>query len=510
METLTEILAGLQAAVSPVNILYCFVGVTLGTIIGMLPGLGSATGVALLLPLTLTLDPLSALIMLAGIYYGSQYGATISTVLVATPGDSSSAVVLFDGYPMAQQGRAGGALASAAIASFVGGTTSLIVLMAALPMLSAVALQFGPPETVALAVLGLLSIAGFTGGGSLVKGIAAAAFGVLIATIGLDAQSGQARYTFGRVELFGGLGYIEVIIGIIAVAEVFRQMGRGAENPMTTGWRDMMITRDELRRTWRPAFRGSAIGFVLGILPGVGATLASFFSYDVEKRLAGPRRHLFGTGMVEGVAGPESANNAATNGSFAPTLTLGIPGSGTTAVLLGAFLVFGLQPGPLLLEQQPTIVWGLIISFWIGNLILLVLNLPLAPAFAYVLRVPYGLMYPFILFLCLAGAYSLTNRMWSVWVTLIFGVIGFLMQRYGYPVIPVILGLILGPIMETGLARSLSISHGDPTIFLTRPGSLALLLLAAALVMAPPLIRRIYPTAKSQPAPQKEARVDSK
>lgn len=490
MDAWNAILAGAEAAATPANIFYCLVGVTLGTIIGMLPGLGSATGVALLLPLTLTLDPLSALIMLAGIYYGSQYGATISTVLLATPGDSSSAVVLYDGYPMAQQGRAGAALASAAIASFIGGTISLVILMATLPMLSAVAIQFGPPETVALAVLGLLTIAGFTGGASLAKGIASAGFGVLIATIGLDAQSGVARYTFGRVEIFGGLGYIEVIIGIIAVAEVFRQIGRAESKPLTTSWRDMRIRPDELRRTWAPSVRGAFIGFVLGILPGVGATIASFFSYDVERRIAGGKRSRFGQGMIEGVAGPESTNNAAANGSFAPTLTLGIPGSGTTAVLLGAFLVFGLQPGPLLLQEQPTIVWGLLISFWIGNLLLLVLNLPLAPAFAYVLRIPYAVMYPFILFLCFAGAFSITNRMWSVWVTLAFGVIGYLMQRFGYPVIPVVLGLILGPIIETSLARSLSISHGDPMIFLTRPGSLTLLLLTLALVAAPPLVTR--------------------
>lgn len=494
-----EILDGAAAAATPINILYCFVGVTVGTVIGMLPGLGSATGVALLLPLTLTLDPLSALIMLAGIYYGSQYGATISTVLLATPGDSSSAVVLFDGYPMAQKGRAGAALASAAIASFVGGTLSLVVLMVSLPVISNVALRFGPPETVALAILGLLSIAGFTGGGSLVKGIAAAGFGVLIATIGLDAQSGEARFTAGRIELFGGLGYIEVIIGIIAVAEVFRQMGRTSTAPMKAGWRDMVISRDELRRTWAPSIRGGVIGFLLGVLPGVGATLASFFSYDVEKRIARDRKKLFGTGMVEGVAGPESANNAAANGSFAPTLTLGIPGSGTTAVLLGAFLVFGLQPGPLMLEEQPIIVWGLLVSFWIGNLLLLILNLPLAPAFAYVLRIPYGIMYPFILFLCLVGSYAITNRMWSVWVTLVFGVVGYVMQKYGYPVVPVILGLILGPILEANLARSLSISHGDPTIFLTRPGSLALLVFSLLLVAAPPVVGRLYRAWRGDP-----------
>lgn len=491
---LNDMLQGAAASVTPENILYCFLGVTIGTVIGMLPGLGSATGVALLLPLTLTLDPLSALIMLAGIYYGSQYGGTISTVLLATPGDSSSAVVLFDGYPMAKKGRAGGALASAAIASFVGGTLSLVALMATLPVLSSVALEFGPPETVALVILGLLSIAGFTGGASLLKGIAAAAFGILIATIGLDAQSGEARMTFGRVELFGGLGYIEVIIGIIAVAEVLRQMGRTAGTPMTAGWRDMIITREELRRTWAPSVRGGVLGFLLGLIPGIGATLASFFSYDVEKRIAGDKRDLFGTGMVEGVAGPESANNAAANASFAPTLTLGIPGSGTTAVLLGAFLVFGLQPGPLMLEQQPTIVWGLLFSFWVGNVLLLVLNLPLAPAFAYVLRVPYSILYPFILFLCLVGSYAVTNRMWSVWVTLVFGVIGFGMEKYGYPVIPVILGLILGPILEVNLSRSLSISHGDPTIFFTRPWSLGVIIFAALTVVVPLALRRLRKT----------------
>ena len=489
---LTEILNGAAAAVTPTNIVYCFIGVALGTFVGMLPGLGSATGIALLLPLTLGLDPLSALIMLAGVYYGSQYGATISTVLLATPGDSSSTVVLFDGYPMARQGRAGGALASAAIASFVGGTLSLIALMATLPIIATVALKFGPPETVALAVLGLLSIAGFTGGNSIFKGIAGAALGVAIATVGLDAQSGVARFTGGQVELFGGLGYMEVILGLIAVAEVFRQLGRVDTEPIKAGWRDMTITREELRRTWAPAIRGAILGFVLGVLPGVGATLASFFSYDVEKRLAGDRKKLFGTGMIEGIAGPESANNAAAQGSFAPTLTLGIPGSGTTAVLLGAFLIFGLQPGPLLLEQQPTLVWGLLISFWVGNLLLLLLNLPLAPAFAYALRIPHALMYPIILFLCLISAYAITNRMWSVWLCLIFGAVGYVMDKYNFPTVPVILGLILGPILEVNLSRSLSISHGSPMIFLTSPGSLALLTLALALVVSPKIVGKLY------------------
>lgn len=496
MDTWSLILDGWNTAITPSNLLFCLIGVVVGTVIGLLPGLGSATGVALLLPLTLAMEPVTALIMLAGIYYGSQYGATISAVLIGTPGDSSSLVTMFDGYPMAQKGRAGAALSSAAIASFIGGTVSLVLLMVAMPILSSFALKFGPPETVALAILAMLSVAGFAGS-SLAKAIAMGLLGVIIATIGIDGQSAVARYTFGQVELFGGLGLIPVLIGLVALAEVLRQLNQGEKKPLRAGWRDMMINKDELRRTWKPAGRGSLIGFFIGILPGAGATLASFISYEAERRSMKNGKTLLGTGMIEGVAGPESANNAAANGAFVPMLTLGVPGSATTAILLGAFMVFGVQPGPLLLTQEPTLVWGLILSFWIGNVILLVLNLPLAPLFAAILRFRYIFIYPAILLLCLAGAFSIQNRMWSVWIALAFAVVGFFMQRFNYPVAPLILGLVLGPLLEKGLDRSLAISHGDPSIFLTRPISLTILVFAFALFVGPTVLRFVRRKAKS-------------
>jgi putative tricarboxylic transport membrane protein len=483
VELLSLIVGGFQTAITPENVLFCLFGVVLGTFIGMLPGLGSATGVAILLPVTVGLQPVTALIMLAGIYYGSQYGATISAVLIATPGDPASVVTMFDGYPMAQAGFAAKALASAAIASFVAGTLTIVMLMAAAPAFLSIALRFGAPEMTALILLGMMSVAGFTARNPM-KGLAMAALGVAIATVGIDAQSGVARFTFGQIELFGGFGFIEIVIGLFAVAEVMRQVGRGGARPLHARFRDMILSRAELARTVKPAIRGGVLGFFLGVLPGAGATLASFMGYEMERRLSKhPAR--FGKGAIEGVAGPEGANNGAVNGSFVPTLTLGIPGSGTTAVLLGAFLLFGLRPGPLLMVQQADLAWGLMASFWIGNLFLLGLNLPLAPAFASVLRIPYRFLYPIILLLCLIGAYAIENRMWGVWLALAFGLIGYAMNRYGYPPAPLILGLVLGPEMESQVARSLSIGWGDPMIFLVRPISLTLLILGVVLLLAP-------------------------
>jgi putative tricarboxylic transport membrane protein len=489
VELLDQILAGFATAVSPVNLAYCFIGVLLGTVIGLLPGLGSVTGVALLLPLTLTLEPVTALIMLAGIYYGTQYGATISSVLVSTPGESSTVVTTLEGYPLARKGRAGPVLAIAAIASFLAGTISIVLLMTLAPVLARFALNFGPPEIVALMVLGFAGVIGFTGT-SRAKGLAMAAFGLAVATIGIDPSTGVTRFAFGNVELLGGIGFLEVVIGLFAVSEVMSQVRGGTPDSIRTRFREMLLTREDWRRSRMPIVRGGLLGFLLGVLPGAGATLASFFSYDVERRLS---RHKdeFGKGAIEGVAGPEAANNAAVNGAFVPTLTLGIPGSGTTAVLLGAFLLFGIQPGPLLLEEQPELVWGLIASFYIGNLILLVLNLPLAPAFASILRMRYGLLYPLILLLCFVGAYAIENRLWGVWLAFAFGVIGYFMKRYDYPAAPVILGLILGGLLEEALVQTSSISGGDFTIFLQRPIALALFGLAALVILGPYIVKGV-------------------
>lgn len=489
MELLGQILGGFQTALAPINLMYCFVGVLLGTVIGLLPGLGSATGVALLLPLTLTLEPVTALIMLAGIYYGTQYGATISSILIATPGDSATVVTTIEGYKLARKGRAGPALAIAAIASFIAGTISILLLMTLAPIFAGFALSFGPPETVALLTLGLAGVIGFTGS-SRTKGLAMAAFGLAIATIGLDPSTGVERFTLGNIQLLGGIGFLEVVIGLFAVSEVMSQVSRGGSAPIRTRFRDMLLTAEDWRRSRMAIARGGILGFFLGVLPGAGATLASFFSYDVERRFS-RHKEEFGEGAIEGVAGPEAANNAAVNGAFVPTLTLGIPGSGTTAVLLGAFLLFGLQPGPLLFEEQPDLVWGLIASFYVGNLILIILNLPLAPVFASILRLRYGFLYPLILLLCFVGAYAVENRMWGVWLAFVFGVIGYFMKRYDYPAAPLILGLILGPLFEQALVRTSSIGGGDFTIFFGRPIALVLFALAAIVVVGPLVMKGV-------------------
>ena len=487
MDLLDQILGGFATALTPVNLFYCFIGVLLGTITGLLPGLGSPTAVALLLPLTIVLEPVTALIMLAGIYYGTQYGATITSVLVATPGDSSTVVTTIDGYQLARKGRAGPALAVAAVASFVAGTISIVLVMTLAPLLSTAALSFGPPETFALATLGIAGVIGFTGS-SRAKGLAMAAFGLAIGTVGLDSQTGVPRFAFGNVELLGGIGFLEVTIGLFAIAEVVTQLKTGTPEAIRTSYREMLLTREDMRRSRGPIVRGGFLGFAMGTIPGVGATLASFLAYDVERRVS-KHPEQFGQGAIEGVAAPEAANNAAANGSFVPLLTLGIPSSGTSAVLLGAFVLFGIQPGPLLIEEQPDLVWGLLASFYIGNVILLLMNLPLAPAFASMLRLRYELMYPLILLLSFVGAYAIENRLWGIWLAYAFGVIGYFMARHGYPAAPVILGVILGGIMEQALVRTQAIGGGSFAIFLERPIALAIFALAFFVIVGPLLLK---------------------
>ena len=504
-----QIVLGFQTAVSPQNLFYCFLGVFLGVTLGMLPALGSVTGVVLLLPLTLTLDPIPALIMLAGIYYGCQYGASISSILVSTPGDSASAVATFDGYPLARAGRAGQALATSVIASFVAGTLTIIPLMVLAPVFSNLALNFGPPELFALMVLGMASVIGF-GGSSQAKGLAMATFGICLATVGLDAQSGVPRFTFGIVQLLGGFGFIGVVIGLFAVAEVMTQVGKGGAQPIRTRMRDMLMTRSDLREIRGPTARGGVLGFLMGVIPGAGATLASFLAYSLERRVSKhPER--FGKGALPGVAGPEAANNSAANAAFVPTLTLGIPGSGTTAVLLGAFLVFGLQPGPLFLTEQPKLAWGLMASFYIGNAFLFAMTLPLAPVFGSLLRMRYSLMYPLILLLAFVGAFATQNRMWGVWLGIAFGVIGFLMKKYDYPAAPVILGLILGGLMEKSLVQTSDMGGGDLTIFFRHPIALGLFGLAFVVVAGPYFVkggRRLFRGRRPPPGPPHDGGAD--
>lgn len=479
---------GFGVALQPQNLLYCTLGVMIGTIVGLLPGLGASSGMAVLLPLTLDLEPVTAIILLSGIYYGTQYGGTISAVLIMIPGEASTAVSALDGHQMALQGRAGPALAIAAIASFVSGTISIVLLMVLLPFLSSVALEFGPPELFALLVFGLMSISSFSAENA-AKGVAMGGLGLCLATIGIDPQSGVGRFSFGSVELLGGVGFIEVLIGLFAVTEVLRSLGQGAPAPIRTRFRDMLITRQDAKEMTGPTLRHSLFGFFIGVLPGAGAALASFLAYDVERRLYKGERK-FGTGVVAGLAGPEAANNAAANGAFAPTLSLGIPGSGATAVLLGAFLLFGIQPGPLVMVEQADLVWGLLASFYIGNVILLIFNLPLAPVFALMLRLRYAYLYPLILAFAFLGAYAIENRMWGIWIAIVVGIVGYALVHLEYPRLPIVMGMILGPLMEQSFVQAYAMGGQGAGIFLGRPIAMVLLVLSVGVVGVPAVMGR--------------------
>lgn len=483
---LDNLLLGFQTALTLDNIVWCFIGVLLGTVIGLLPGLGSTTGVAILLPLTFALEPVTALIMLAGIYYGAQYGGTITSVLISTPGEAASVVTTLDGYQMAKQGRAGAALAISAIGSFIAAIISLALLIALAPPLADIALNFQPVEMFAVMILGLIIVVTFQGG-AFIRGALMAVAGLLVATVGIFPGIGSTeRFTFGNINLLSGIPFVEVMIGVFALGEVLYQIRIGAAEPIKARFKDMVIKRKDITDSMPAILRGSGIGFLFGVLPGAGSTLASFMSYGIERRVSKNKAN-FGKGAIEGVASPESANNAAANANFVPTLALGIPGGATTAVLLGAFTIFGLQPGPLLFETQPELVWGLLVSFFIGNVLLLVLNLPLAPVFAQMLRIPYGYMYPIILLTSLIGAYSVSNNMFSVWLVLIFGVIGYIMKELDLPVAPFVLALVLGPLFEKALVQTSAIGKGDLGVVFESPIAVGVLALAAVLVVLPKL-----------------------
>jgi putative tricarboxylic transport membrane protein len=485
---LDNLMLGFSTALTFENLLWCFLGVLVGTVIGLMPGLGSTTGIAILIPLTLGMEPVTALIMLAGIYYGAQYGGTITSVLISTPGEAASVVTTLDGYQMARQGRAGSALAIAAIGSFIAAIISLGLLMALAPPFAQFALSFGPVENLAIMILGLVTVVSFAGG-SMSKGLMMAAAGLLISTVGIASGFSQARFTFGNVNLLGGIPFVEVMIGLFALGEVLHQIRVGAAAPIRARFKDMILSRKDLTKSVPSILRGSFIGFLLGCLPGAGSTLASFLSYGVEKRVS-KNKENFGKGAIEGVASPESANNAAANANFVPTLALGIPGGGTTAVLLGAFTIYGLQPGPLLFEQQPTLVWGLLVSFFIGNVMLLVLNLPLAPVFAQMLRIPYAYLYPIIILTSLVGAYSVSNNMFSVWLVVIFGLVGFFMKELDLPVAPLVLGVVLGPLLEKSMVQTSALGQGNFMIMFQSPISVSILLLAVLLAVGPWLMSR--------------------
>jgi putative tricarboxylic transport membrane protein len=491
MEGFSNLLLGFSVALSPANLFWCFVGVVLGTVVGVLPGLGPAATIAMLLPLTLKMDHTTAIIALAGIFYGARYGGSTTSILLNIPGESSSVVTCLDGYQMARNGRAGPALGISAIASFVAGTVGVLGLMLIAPPLARFALRFAPPEYFALMVLGLAMVV-FLAGDSMIKALLAMFVGLWIATIGTDLFTGESRFTFGQVKLLGGIDFIAATVGIFAIGEVLLNLESpaGAEIfKLGRGLRNLLPTLQDLKDCRFAFLNGSVVGFFVGALPGAGATVASFMSYGIEKAFS---RHpeKFGTGVIEGVAAPEGANNADAGGALVPLLTLGIPGGNTTAILLGGLILWGYKPGPLLIQEHPELFWGLVASMYIGNVLLLVLNLPLVPLFAQILRLPYYVLYPLIIGISVIGVYSVNSSLFDVSMMGLFGLLGYVMRKLDFPAAALILGMVLGDGLERALRQSLMMSQGDITILVTRPIS-GMLLLIAAMVLCLPAIRKV-------------------
>jgi len=489
MELLAGLLHGFQVALTPAALMMCVVGVVLGTVIGVLPGLGPSATIAMLLPLTFKLEPTGAMIMLAGIYYGAKYGGSTTSILLNVPGESSSVVTCIDGYQLARKGRAGPALGMAAIASFIAGTFGVVALMLVAPPLARLSLAFSAPEYFALMVLGLAMVV-LLAGESLTKALLAMFVGLWIATMGTDLFSATSRFTFGQAELLGGIDFIIVAIGVFALGEVLGALEgeKPAEVlPVPKGWRNLMPTWDDMKRCRFAFVNGSLVGFFIGILPGAGSTIASFMSYGIEK---GFSRHPeeFGHGAIEGVAAPEGANNAETGGALVPLLTLGIPGSNTTAILLAALVLWGFKPGPLFIQDSPELFWGLVASMYIGNVLLLILNLPLVAVFAQLLRIPGYMMYPLVLGVSIVGVYSVSSSMFHLYLLAGFGLLGYVMRKLDYPSAPLVLGLVLGDSMEKALRQSLMMSGGEISI-LFRPIP-SVLLAFAALLLVVPLFRK--------------------
>jgi TctA family transporter len=491
MEIFNNLLLGFSVAVTPIHLLYALIGVMLGTLIGVLPGVGPVATIAMLLPITFNLSPVAALIMLAGIYYGAQYGGSTSAILVNLPGESASVVTCLDGYQMARQGRAGPALAICAIGSFFAGCVATLIIATAAPPLAEVALKFGPSEYFSLMVLGLVA-ATVLAHGSLVKAIAMVVLGLLLGLIGTDVNSGVLRFTFGIPELSDGIGFVVVAMGMFGTAEIIANLEMKDKREVFTGTvTHLYPTRNDFKQAWAPVLRGTALGSFLGILPGGGALLASFGAYTLEKKISRtPER--FGKGAIEGVAGPEAANNAGAQTSFIPMLTLGIPGNAVMALMIGALMIQGIAPGPQVMNEKPELFWGLIASMWIGNFFLVVLNLPLIGMWIKLLTVPYRYLYPSILVFMAIGVFSLSNNPWDVLIMAIFGVFGYFCVKLECEPAPLILGFILGPLMEENLRRAMLLSRGDPLVFFQKPISLGFMIASAILlvIVALPAIRK--------------------
>jgi putative tricarboxylic transport membrane protein len=491
VDILANVAQGFGVALLPVNLLACFIGVFIGTLVGVLPGIGPVSAMSLLLPVTLAGTPEAGIIMMAGIYYGSMYGGSTTSILVNIPGEAASVVTCLDGHAMALQGRAGPALGIAALGSFFAGTFAIVALMLVAPTLAIWAVAFGPAEYFSLMVLGLVVLT-FLTQGSMAKALLMACVGAVLGLIGLDSITAQPRLTFNRMELYDGIGLVPVVMGLFGMAEVLANLERPiARQIIKTKLSQLWPNRADWKASAWPMARGTVLGFFLGILPGGGAVISSFASYALEKRLSKtPER--FGRGAIEGVAGPEAANNAAAGGAFIPLLTLGIPPNVVMALLLGAFIIHGLQPGPLLMTPNPTLFWGIVVSMYIGNAMLLVLNLPLVGMWAQLLRVPYNVLFPLIVLFSIIGVYCSSNNVFDVYVMIGFGILGYLMRKTGYEPAPLVLAFVLGPMLENNLRKALILSQGDLSTFLSRPISAVCLALAAMLLIVPllPALRR--------------------
>lgn len=482
MESLELLMNGLAFAMHPDNLIFAFVGCFLGTLIGVIPGIGPSAGIAILIPVTFGMEPASAIIMLAAIYYGAMYGGTITSVLVNVPGEASSSVSCFEGYPMAKSGRAGPALAMSAIGSFVGGSIAALGLVfVALPLARA-ALKFGPTEMFALIVVAL-SLVTALAGKSIVRGGVSAALGLLIATVGIDPLMGGYRLTFGVRELYDGFSIVPAVMGLFGIGEILISTENPIGQVIDAKVRSLVPSRRDVMSSIMPMLRGTAIGIFFGVIPGVGATPASFMAYAAEKRVS-KTPEKFGTGMIEGLVGPETSNNACANAALIPLFTLGIPGSTAAAVLLGGFMMNGVVPGPFMFAEHGELVWTVIASLYVGNVMLLILNLPLIPIWVALLRIPYSILFALILTFVVVGGYSLRNSVFDIWVILGFGVVGYLFRKLDIPLAPLVMTLVLTPFMEQGLRRSLTLSGGDYTVFFTRPISAVLLVIAALSILS--------------------------